>query len=234
MVPTPDTLAIQPDEVTLTVALWMGVLAAFNVCAAVRLPVLAGYVAGAGTSRKHAVVLAVLLALGLGGGTWLLGQTAIPAADGVHKILQVNKHTFWILGSCLIVIGVLVSGLINWPLIPEEWRRLGRRLAPTTVPGALLLGLVLGLLQTPVCPTCRTQLLAIVETTPGRGSGALLLAGFVAGLSFAALGVGLAVAWLKPRLFGWLRTQMCSLEQRVQLLTGNMLVVFGIYFIIVG
>jgi cytochrome c biogenesis protein CcdA len=234
MVPTPDTLSTQPAEMTLTVVLWMGVLAALNMCAVVRLPVLAGSVAGAGTSRKHAMVLAVLVAVGLGAGTWLLGQTAIPAADGVHKILQVNKTTFWILGSCLIAIGVLVSGLVNLPLVPEKWRRIGRQLAPTTVPGALLLGLVLGLLQTPVCPTCRTQLLAVVEAVPSQASGPVLLVGFGAGLSLAALGVGLTVALLKPRLFGWLRTQMCSVEQRVQLLTGNMLVVFGIYFLIVG
>ncbi len=218
----------------MTVALWMGALAAFNVCAAVRLPLIAAYAAGAGTSRKHAMILAVLLALGLGGGTWLLGLGATPAADGVHKVLQVDKHTFWILGSCLIAMGVLVSGLINLPLVPEKWRRLGQQLAPTTVPGALLLGLGLGLLQTPACPTCRTQLLAVIAAAPSQGSTSLPLAGFVAGLSLVALGVGLAVVLVKPYLFAWLRTQMCSLELRMQLLTGNMLVVLGIYFLIVG
>jgi cytochrome c biogenesis protein CcdA len=231
MVPTPDSLSIPPGEMTLTVAMWMGVLATFNVCAVVRLPVLAAYVAGAGTSRRHAMILAVLLALGLGGGIWLLGRTAAPAADGVHEVLQVNKHSFWILGSCLIAIGVLVSGLINLPLVPETWRRLGQRLAPTTVPGALLLGLVLGLLQTPACPTCRAQLLAVVETPIPSGP---ILLGFAAAQSLVVLGLGLLVALLKPRLFLWLRTRMCSLEQRLQLLSGNMLVVLGIYFIIVG
>ncbi len=203
-------------------------------CAVVRLPLVAAYVAGAGTSRKHALILAVLLALGLAGGTWLLGLTATPVADGLHKTLQVNKHSFWILGSCLIVIGVLVSGLINLPFVPEKWRRVSQRLAPTTVPGALLLGLVLGLLQTPACPTCRAQLLTVVEATPIQGSGPFLLLGFVAGLSLVVLGVGLTVALLKPSVFAWLRTQMCSLEQWLQLVTGNMLVVLGVYFVIVG
>ena len=231
MVPTPDSLSIQPGEMTLTVVLWMGMLAAFNICAAVRLPVVDAYVAGAGTSRKHALVLAVLLALGLAGGTWLLGLTAAPADDSVHKTLQVNKYSFWILGACLIAIGVLVSGLINLPFVPETWRRIGQRLAPTTVPGALLLGLVLGLLQTPACPTCRAQLLAVVEAPIQSGP---VLLGFAVAQSLVALGLGVLVALLKPTLFLWLRTQMCSLEQRLQLLTGNMLVVLGIYFIIVG
>ena len=231
MVPTPDSLSIPPAEMTLAVVLWMGVLASFNVCAVVRLPVLAAYVAGAGTSRKHAALLAGLFALGLAGGTWLLGSAATPAADGIHKTLQVNKHSFWILGSCLIAIGVLVSGVINLPFVPESWRRVSQRLAPTTVPGALLLGLVLGLLQTPACPTCRAQLLEIVEAPIQSGP---ILLGFAVAQSLVALGIGLLVAWLKPSLFIWLRTQMCSLEQRLQLLTGNMLVVLGIYFIIVG
>jgi hypothetical protein len=62
----------------------------------------------------------------------------------------------------------------------------------------------------------------------------MLLVGFVAGLSLAALGLGLMVALLKPSLFAWLRTQMCSLEQWTRLLAGNMLVVLGVYFVIVG
>ena len=220
---------------TLTVAIWMGVLASLNICAVIRLPVLAAYVAGAGTSRRHALILAGLFALGLAGGTGLLGLSATSMADGVHKTLQVNKYSFWTLGVCLIVTGVLVSGLVHSQLVPERCRRVSRRLAQTNLPGALLLGLVLGLLQTPACPTCRTQLLAVVEAAPVQSlGGPLLLAGFAAGQGLVALGVGVTIGLLKPSLFAWLRTRMCSLEQRMQLLTGNMLVVLGIYFVIVG
>jgi cytochrome c biogenesis protein CcdA len=236
MVPTLDSISVPPSEMTLAVAIWMGVLASFNICAVVRLPVLAAYVAGAGTSRKHALFLAGLLALGLAGGTWLLGLTAAPVADGVHKTLQVSKSSFWILGLGLIATGVLISGLVNPQLVPETWRRVGQRLAQANVPGALLLGLVLGLLQTPACPTCRAQLLAVVEAAP-RGlslSAPLLLVGFAAGQGLVALGIGMMVGLLKPKLLAWLRTRMCSIEQRVQLLTGNMLVVLGVYFVIVG
>ncbi len=237
MVSILDSLSIPSSEMTPLVAVWLGVLASFNICAAVRLPVLAAYVAGAGTSRKRAVILAGLFALGLAGGTWLLGQAAAPMADGVHKSLQVNKTSFWILGFSLIATGVLISGLLNSPLAPEKWRRVGQWLAQTSVPGALLLGLVFGLLQTPACPTCQAQLLAVVDAAPSQSlslSGSSLLVDFAAGQGLAALGVGLMVALLKPTLFAWLRTQMCSLEQWMQLLIGNMLVVLGIYFVIVG
>jgi len=221
---------------TLAVAFWIGVLASLNICAVVRLPLLAAYVAGAGTSRKHALLLAGLLVLGLAGGTCLLGLTATPVADGVHKSLQVSKASFWVLGLCLIATGVLVSGLVNPQLVPERWQRAGRRLAQANVPGALLQGLVLGLLQKTARTSCRAQLLAVTEAAP-KGlslSGPLLLVGFAVGQSLVALALGIMVGWLKPHLFGWLRTRMCSLEPRMQLLTGNMLVVLGIYFVIVG
>ncbi len=237
MVSILDSLSVQPAEMTLPVAIWLGVLASFNICAVVRLPVLAAYVAGAGTSRKHAAILAGLFALGLAGGTWLLGQAATPMADGVHKTLQVNKYSFWILGSSLIATGVLVSGLLNSPLAPEKWRRVGQWLARANVPGALLLGLMFGLLQTPACPTCRAQLLAVMDAAPSQSlfpGGSPLLVDFAVGQGLAALGIGLVVALLKPTLFAWLRTRMCSVEQWMQWLTGNMLVVLGIYFVIVG
>jgi cytochrome c biogenesis protein CcdA len=236
MIPTLDSLSIPPSEMTPVVAVWLGMLASFNICAVVRLPALAAYVAGAGTSRKHALLLAGLLALGLGGGTWFLGLAATPVADGVHKTLQVNKLSFWVLGVCLIATGVLISGLVNPELVPERWRRIGRRLAQANVPGAALLGFALGLLLTSACPTCRAQLLAVAEAA-GKGAspgGPLLVIGFAVGQSLVALGLGTVVGLLKPGLFAWLRTRMCSLEQRTQLLTGNMLVVLGIYFVIVG
>ncbi len=97
-----------------------------------------------------------------------------------------------------------------------------------------MLGLVLGLLQTPACPTCRVQLLEIVEAVSKSPSGPALLVGFAAGQGLIALGIGVMVGLLKPSLFAWLRAWLCSLEQRMQLLTGNMLVVLGIYFVIVG
>ncbi len=234
MVPTFDSLSVSPSEMTLTVAIWMGVLASLNICAVVRLPVVIAYVAGAGTSRKQALLLAGLLAAGLAGGTWLLALAATPMADSVHKTLQVSKSSFWILGFGLIATGVLISGLLNPEFMPEKWRRIGRGLAQARVPGALLLGLVLGLLQTPACPTCRVQLLEVVEAVSKSSSGPALLVGFAAGQSLVALGIGVMVGLLKPSLFAWLRAWMCSLQQRMQLLTGNMLVVLGIYFVIVG
>ena len=37
-----------------------------------------------------------------------------------------------------------------------------------------------------------------------------------------------------PGLLLMLRTRMCSVEQRIQLLAGNVLMVLGIYFVIIS
>ncbi len=237
MIAVPDSLPMQSAEMTLAVAGWMGVLASLHVCAVLRLPILAAYMVGTGASRKRVLLLAPFLTVGLLSGTVLLGITAIPLADGVHRTLQVSKYLFWILGACLVVVGMPLSGLIDPQLVPERCRKIWERLAKTDALGALLLGFVLGLLQTPACPTCRAELLAVVAAVPAQGSSISLLdllMGFAAGQSLLA---GCVAAWaglLRPHLLAWLRTRMCSAEPRAQFLTGNMLVMLGIYFVIVG
>lgn len=237
MVSTFDPALIQPSGLTLAAAIGMGVLASANMCAVVRLPILAAYVAGSGGPRKRSLVLAALFTLGLAAGTVLLGLIAALTADGVPRTLHVSKYSFWVLGLSLIVVGVLVSGLVNSQLLPPKWRAINERVAKVDLPGAVLLGFVLGLLQTPACPGCRADLLYVVGAAPANGislSGLVLIVGFVVGQSVLTLAVGALTGLLKPNVLLWLRTRMCSIEPRLQLLTGNMLVVLGIYFVVVG
>ncbi len=222
---------------TPAVAGWMGILASLHACAVIRLPILAAYMAGTGTSRKRALLLATLLTIGLVGGTVALGMTAMPLADGVHRTLQVSKHLFWVLGACLIVVGIPLSGLIDPQLAPERCRKLWEHVVTADGLAALLLGFVLGFLQTPACPTCRAELLAVLEAVPvqnASGASLLLLVGLATGQSLVAWCVAALVGIFRPGLLAWLRTRMCSAEPRARFLAGNMLVVLGIYFVIVG
>jgi hypothetical protein len=79
--------------------------------------------------------------------------------------------------------------------------------------------------------------LAVANAVPAGGlafHGLPLLIGFAAGQCLVALGVGTLTGLLKPGLIVRLRTRMCSIEERMQLLMGDMLVVLGVYFMIVG
>ena len=237
MVSVPSSFPLHPPEMTLAVAGWMGILASLHACAVVRLPILAAYMAGTAVSRKRVLLLATVLTAGLLGGTVFLGLTAVPLADGMHRTLQVSKYLFWVLGAGLIAVGIPLSGLIDPQLVPERGRGIWARVSKTDAPAALLLGLVLGLLQTPACPTCRAELLTVVGAVPVQGSSAgslVLLVSFAAGQCLIAWSVTALAGLLRPGLLAWLRTRMCSAESRAQFLAGNMLMVLGIYFVIVG
>jgi cytochrome c biogenesis protein CcdA len=131
---------------------------------------------------------------------------------------------------------VLLSGVINPHLLPAKWQKAAQRLGRTGSTGALLLGCAFGLLQTPACPTCGNAVQALVQTAGERSSfgGILLFAGFAAGQGLMMLAVGVLTSLIVPELLRRLRTKMCSIEQRIQLLAGNVLMILGIYFIIVG
>ena len=73
MIPTFQDLSTHASDLTLLTAFVAGTAGSLNLCAAVRLPVLVGYVAGAGRSKRHAVILSALFMLGMVAGTVLLG-----------------------------------------------------------------------------------------------------------------------------------------------------------------
>ncbi len=236
MTPTLGELAAQPQGMTLSAVFCAGTAASVGLCVAIRLPIVVAYVAGAGSSKKHGVVLSVLFALGLITGTVLLGLTTASAGDGTPALLDINKYLFWGLGAGLLATGVLISGLISPQLLPRILQGIAERMSRVGMPGALLLGTALGLLQMPACPDCGTDFSMLVKAPALGGSwpGLMLLAAFAAGQSVVALGLGVVTGLLRPDLIAIVRTQMCSIERRTQLLAGNVLMALGIYFIIVG
>jgi cytochrome c biogenesis protein CcdA len=226
----------QSADVTLLTAFIAGTAASLGLCAAVRLPIVLAYVAGAAGSKRHGIVLSGSFMSGLIAGTVLLGLTAGSPDEGLRGILSWNKYLFWFLGGGLFVTGVLLSGLINPHLLPAQWQHAAARVAKTGSPGAFLLGCAFGLLQTPACPHCGGAIKTLVEVSAGSSLfyGLVLFAGFAAGQGITMLAVGVLASLAMPDLLRRLRTQMCSIEPRIQLLAGNVLMVLGIYFIIVG
>jgi cytochrome c biogenesis protein CcdA len=237
VIPTIEELATRPGGLTPSVVFWAGMVVSVSLCAAIRLPVVLAFIVGVAHSRKYALALSVFFTLGLIVGVVLLGTATVPADDGTHRALQVDKHLFWGLGAGLFVAGVLVSGLINPQLLPGGLRHVAKVLGKTSLLAALFSGLVLGWLQTPACPRCCDTLLSLAQTAGAGGSspsGLVLLVSFAAGQSLLVLAVSILVSLLRPDLLTWLREQMCSVEPRIQLVAGNMLMVLGIYFVIVG
>lgn len=230
-------ISASSGQLTLLAVFCAGIATSLGLCAVVRLPVVAAYVGGVGRSRRHGMILSALVAVGFIVGVVLLGLTAVPAQDGVGRVLCVSKYLFWAFGLGLFAIGLLISGLIDPQLLPEKWRPRSERWSRVGMPGAFLVGGAFGLLQTSACGSCGAELLALVEALVGHGSWLrswILLIGFAVGQSIAVLAAGLLASLVAPDLVVHFRKWMCSIEPRIHLLVGNVLMVLGIYFVIVG
>lgn len=212
-------------------------MASLSSCMAVRLPVVIGYVAGVGSSKKRAIALTCLFGAGLTLSYVLLGMVMTTAGGVAGKLLALNKYFFWFLGGLLIVAGLFVSGLLSVHLLPEKWHGLGPKLHTATLPGAALLGFVFGLLLVPGCPSCGGGLLILAGIVVAKKLsvyGVLLFLSFALGQSVPVLAVGVLTGLMKPNVIDRARTRICSLERRIQLIAGNALVIVGIYLIVVG
>lgn len=203
----------------------------------IRLPVVMGCVAGSGTSKKRGLILTALFSLGLVLSYIVLGSITAFMGGLIHKVLVLNKYVFWFLGVALFVVGIWVSGLLSLRSLPDQWKAIAGRLRKGGLLGAFLLGILFGLLETPACPCCGGGLLVLAGVVVAKNLsfyGLLVFASFALGQSVPVLAVGVLTGLVKPDLVRRTRTRMCSIEQRIQLIAGNVLMVLGIYLIVVG
>jgi len=234
---TLQKLLTESPVLALLTIFWIGAVTSLSMCTAIRLPIVLGYVAASGDSRKRSLLVTALLLLGLVISYVLIGAAAVLVHGAVLKLVHTSKEIFWICGVLLIVAGVLVSGLVGPNLLPGRWRHIGGRLKWARGAGALVFGLLFGLLTMPACPLCGEGLIAlagIVATKSLSLYGLAMFASFALGQGVPIAAIGVLTAVLKPGVISWVRTRLCSVEQHGQLFCGNLLIVLGICFIIVG
>ena len=237
MISTVETVIRESPIWGLCVVFWAGALASLGSCLLVRLPVVVGCVAGSGSSKSRSLVLTALFTLGLVLSYVLLGFLAAFMGELINKFLVLNKYIFWVLGISLFVAGVWISGVLSLRSLPDQCQRIGNRLHRAGFVGAFFVGLLFGLLVMPACPCCGAGLLILVGVVVSQNLsayGLLVFASFGLGQSLPVLAVGVLTGLIKPDLVRRFRTRMCSIEQRMQLIAGNVLMVLGIYFVVVG
>lgn len=237
MIPTIERMFSESPP-ALFVVFWIGAVASLSSCTVVRLPVVLGYVAGSGASKGRALVLTVLFTLGLVLTYIMLGAITAFTGGIIHKVVQINKYIFWFLGVVLFVMGLLVSGLVSVRFLPKGCQRIAAGLNSASFAGAFLFGGFFGLLLMPACPCCGAGLLVLAGIVVAKhmtwSYSLAVFASFALGQSFPVFAIGVLTSLVKPDLVRRLRSHMCSIEQRVQLVAGNILTVLGIYFVIVG
>ncbi len=237
MISTVSTVISESPIWALFVVFWVGAVASLGSCLVVRLPVVMGCVAGSSSSKGRGLVLTALFVLGLVISYVLLGAVTAFMGGVINKVLLLNKYIFWLLGITLFGAGIWISGLLSLRSLPDQCQRIESRLHRGGPVGTLLMGVFFGLLVMPACPCCGAGLLILAGVVVAQDLsvyGLLVFASFGLGQSLPVLALGVLTGLVKPDLVKRLRTRMCSIEQRIQLIAGNVLMILGVYFVIVG
>ena len=216
---------------------WVGAIVSLSSCTVLRLPAVVGYILGSKDSKRHGLMLTGLFAFGLLVSCLLIGATVAFAGGVAQKTLHINRPLHWALGALLLATGVLMSGLVDPRWVPKRWRDRSEKRSRTGLVGAFVLGAGFGLVVMPACPSCGGGLIAIGGLVAAKKLalyGLALFASFGLGQGLPILAVGALTSLIRPELVKKMRTHLCSAERRMQLLAGNVLVVMGIYFIVVG
>ncbi|MDZ7843522.1 MAG: cytochrome c biogenesis CcdA family protein [Anaerolineales bacterium] len=134
-----------------------GVVTSLGPCNLTAIPLVIGFVGGSGKpSRQRSFQISLSFAVGLAVTFMLLG---VGAALAGGLIGLANSIWYYLVAAVCFLVGLSMMGVLTIPL-PGWFSDLRERVARRGVPGALLLGLVSGL----VTSQCATPVLAAVLT----------------------------------------------------------------------
>ncbi len=197
-----------------------GVVTSIGPCNAAMIPLIMAYVSGQkDISRGRSLALSAMFALGLAITLVLLGVIAA-LLGGI--IGQVTSLWYYLVALVFIVMGAQWLGVINLPL-PDVSARLRDKVGPRGLLGALLLGLVSGL----VASGCATPALAAILTlvmSKGAilyGAALLLVYGLGRGVPIVILGGLAGLIRARAELMRWGAT--------LERVSGALMIVIGLY-----
>ncbi|MDD5130909.1 MAG: cytochrome c biogenesis protein CcdA [Candidatus Omnitrophica bacterium] len=205
------------------VAFFAGFLASLTPCVYPLIPVSAGYIVGnAQNSRIRALLMSLSYVTGISITYSALGILAVLTGSIFGKVSS-SPVVSLISGVFIFIFGLFMFDLFNFNfgfnLKPRVYKRTG-------LPGALLLGLVSGLMITPCLTPILGAILAYLSTKENLFYGGFLLLSFSygMGLIFIAIGTfGAGIAGL-PKSGKW----MVAIKK----ICAGIIVLAGLYFII--
>lgn len=152
-----------------------GLLTAANPCVIAMVPLMVGYVAGQGTESKRHVVHSLLLSLTFAIGLTLMFAVLFLATWAASSILQATWWSYVAGGVCLLM-GLHLLGVLHIRIPAPA----GVQPKQKGFIGALLLGLLFGLVSLPCAGPVLLALLAVVPLK-GAAFGATLLVAYSMG-----------------------------------------------------
>jgi cytochrome c-type biogenesis protein len=213
-----------------------GALTSLSSSTIVRVPVALGFIAGATESKKKALFVTFLFVFGLVAAYTILGMFLGVVGRVAFTIIQCNKYIFYLLGFLLFVFGLFIAGLLKIKRLPSilQFRESFKHV---TFFGAFFFGTFFALTEMPTCPTSAGLLLmlaSLVVTHNLAQYSVLIFVSFALGQSLPVLAVALSASFVKTDVIMFLATKIQRIEDHIDLIAGNVLITFGIYYLVIA
>jgi cytochrome c biogenesis protein CcdA len=213
-----------------------GALTSLSSSTIVRVPVALGFIAGATESKKKALFVTFLFVFGLVAACTVLGMFLGMVGRVAFTIIQCNKYIFYLLGFLLFVFGLLIAGLLKIKRFPNALQ-FRESLRHATFFRAFFFGTLFALIEMPTCPTSAGLLLmlaSLVVTHNLAQYSVLIFVSFALGQSLPVLAVALSANLVKTDVIMFLVMKIQRIEDRIDFIAGNMLITFGIYYLVIA
>ena len=231
MFPSIEKVITNTPFVAIFIVFWAGAIASMCSCTLVRITVVCGYVASASRSKKKAVLITLFFTSGLIVSYTILGVLFGFIAHFSGTLIKASKYIYWLFGGILVISGLFLSELISLKGMkhnsPAQYK-----FKNAGYFGAFIFGIVFALLEMPACPCCSSILLIIASVVALKGSilySLIIFLSFAIGQSFPILLIGSSTGLIK-----YLSPKMQRFEGWIVLISGNILIVLGICFIIIA
>jgi len=199
-----------------------GVVTSIGPCNIAMIPLVVAFVGGQrGTTRRRSLALSSAFALGLAITLMAMGVLA----SVVGGLIGATGGTwYYVMAAVCIVMGLQLSHVISLPL-PNWGDGLGEKVRSRGVLGALLLGLISGVVASGCATPALAAILTLVMAKGAIAYGASLLLVYGLGRGVPIVLIGTFTGWLKgvPRLM--------QFTSRMEVLSGGLMVLIGLYFL---
>lgn len=199
-----------------------GVVTSIGPCNITMIPLVVAFVGGqAGINRRRSLALSSAFALGLAITLMVMGVLA----SVVGGLIGATSGTwYYVMAAICILMGLQWSGILALPL-PDWGVGLRERVKRRGLWGALLLGLVSGVVASGCATPALAAILTLVMSKGAVAYGASLLLVYGLGRGIPVVLAGTFTGWLKT-LPAWM-----AAAHRLERLSGYLLIVIGLYFL---
>ena len=199
-----------------------GIVTSIGPCNVAMIPLVIAFVGGhKQVTRRRSLALSAAFALGLAITLSVLGVVA----SLLGGLIGGNTRLwYYLVAAVCIVMGLQWAGFVSLPL-PDLAARLRERMKRRGVLGALLLGLVSGLVASGCATPALAAILTLVMAKGAIAYGAALLLVYGLGRGVPIVIFGTFAGWLKamPALMRW--------SARLEQASGLTMILIGLYFL---